>query len=495
MFPTSSGKISTNLPWLGILLLIILSISFLLPVLPNDFWWYLRLGQDIISNTSVPLIDTYSSTVFGQSVSYPMWLSAVLLFIFHQLGDLTLVVFARGLMISGFYLFLWLICVKKGAVGWLATLLTLVCALAGANNWAVRPQMFVYPLFGFILYLLSTTSGNKNHADMKSDSEFLQENEKTDEFTKKYYWLIPIALLWANLHGSVIILFLLAGPYFLFHERNKKFFFVLIVAFLATFINPRGPTLWLETGQLIQATGNQFSQEWKPPINSGWQMNLFFLWFLIFIPLVKFSSNKLKVYEWIWFLGFGWMALSGVRYVVWFLALLLIFSSWLLQGLMERKIVGFKFEILTFNIIFLVILLLLPLALLPGVRENWWKQSPESISRNTPTAAAAWLKQHPDLPDPVFNDYVFGSYLIFAVQDRPVWIDTRFYPFPEKLWEEYLSISNAETGWLQKLKENEIGTLFLDNSSQKNLILEINISGFYCEVYHDEITSIFSKCE
>lgn len=491
MFPSSSGKILKNLPWLGILLLIILSISFLLPVLPNDFWWYLRLGQDIITNTNIPLVDTYSSTVFGQAVSYPMWLSAVILFVLHQLGDLTLVVFSRGLMVSIFYSFLWLICVKKGIAGWLATLLTLLCALAGANNWAVRPQMFVYPLFGFTLYLLSTFSEKNTNPD----NGFSHVNKQPDEFSKKYYWLIPIALLWANFHGSVIVLFFLAVPFFLFHQRNKKFFFVLLLAFLATFINPRGPMLWLETIQLIQASGNQFSQEWKPPINSGWQMNLFFLWFLVFIPLVEFSSNKLKIHEWIWLLGFGWMALSGVRYVVWFLALLLIFTTWLIQGLLKEKLKEIKFKIIPFNIIFLVILSILPLSLLPGIRENWWDQSPEAVSSNTPIEAAAWLKQHPDLPGPIFNDYLSGSYLIHAVQESPVWIDTRFHIYTTQHWEEYLSISNAEPGWLENLKDNNIGTLFLDNSSQKNLIWELENSLYYCEIYQDEITSIFTICK
>ena len=137
------GIILYNLPWLGILILIILSLAFLLPVLPNDFWWYLRLGQDIVANTSVPSVDTYSSTIYGQPVSYPMWLSSVILYGLHQIGDLSLVVLARGLMIAIFYTSLWIICVKKGLSGWLATFLTLLCALIGANNWAVRPQLFV----------------------------------------------------------------------------------------------------------------------------------------------------------------------------------------------------------------------------------------------------------------------------------------------------------------------------------------------------------------
>jgi hypothetical protein len=174
---------------------------------------------------------------------------------------------------------------------------------------------------------------------------------------------------------------------------------------------------------------------------------------------------------------------------------LLIFSAWLIQGLIKRKIDLFKFEIVPINIFFLLVLVLLPLALLPGIRENWWQESPDVISKNTPIVATAWLKQQTELPGPIFNDYVYGSYLIYAMPERPVWIDTRFYPFPEELWEEYLSISNAEPGLREKLVQNQIGTLILDNFSQKNLVMELNNSSQYFEVYKDEFSSIFSLCQ
>jgi hypothetical protein len=297
------------------------------------------------------------------------------------------------------------------------------------------------------------------------------------------------------LHGSVIILFFLAVPFFLFHQRNKKFSFVLVLAFLATFINPRGPMLWLDTFQLMQATGNQFSQEWKPPINSGWQMNLFFIWFLAFIPMVAFSIKKLKPHEWIWLMGFGWMALSGIRYVIWFLALLLIFSSWLLQGILRKNLDIFKFQLILFNITILVLLTLLPLSLLPGIRENWWNQSPDVVSKDTPIEAAKWIKENPNLPEPLFNDYIYGSYLIFTLPELPVWIDTRFYPYPKEIWQNYLSISNAEIGWQEKLKEQNIGTIMLNKTSQEKLYSELKSSSNYCVNYEDDQSIIFSKCQ
>jgi hypothetical protein len=485
MVPILKKRIQSNLPWLGILALIILSIAFLLPVLPNDFWWYLRLGKDIILNGSVPMVDTYSSTAFGQPVSYPMWLSAVIMYGLYQLGDLSLIVLSRGLLVVSFYILLWIICVRQGLPGWLVTLLTLISALAGANNWAVRPQMFVFPLFGLTLLILDSTS---------SDAP-VNAPDQNKEYIKRYIWLIPIALIWANIHGSVILLFLLAVPYFLFFQRNRIFFFIVVLAFLATFINPRGPLLWVDTLQLIQASGNQFSQEWKAPINSGWQMNIFFLWFLLFIPIAAFSKNKLQIYQWVWFLGFGWMALTGVRYVIWFLAILLIFSTFLIKGILKNNSYSVMFQNIKLNILLVIFLLVLPMSLLPGLREKWWNDAPMVISQNTPVKAANWINENLDPDELIFNDYLFGSYMIFASPEYPVWIDSRFYPYSESIWENYLSISNAEPGWLDKLINYQIEHLILDNGSQKNLILALEDNNQYCEMFSDDVTTIFSTCK
>lgn len=484
MTAEEKSRFLINLPWLGILILIILAIAFLLPVLPNDFWWYLRLGKDIAVNHAVPTIETYSSTSFGTPVEYPMWLSAVLFHAIFQLGELTTIVLVRGLLIASFYVILWIIVVKKGIPGWLVTILTLVCALAGANNWAVRPQIFVYPLFGLSLLILEL-----------NNSETLEKTKKFDtSILRKFIWLIPIALFWVNLHGSVILLFLLIIPYFLFHQSNRTFLLIIILTFLATLINPRGINLWLDTFQILQATGNQFSQEWKPPTNTGWQMNIFFLWLLLFIPLVVFSRNKLKVHQWIWFLGFGWMALSGVRYVIWFLAILLIFTCYMFSDLLKFRTNSKFFPNLKLNIALLIILSLLPLSFLPGFRESWWKLSPPVLSNNTPVEASKWINQNIDSDEKIFNDYVFGSYFVYAIPDYPVWIDTRFHIYELSTWEDYLSISKGEPGWLEKLHSYQIEHLILSNDSQKNLLLSLEKNNYYCLVYEDEIASIFSPC-
>ena len=79
-----------------------------------------------------------------------------------------------------------------------------------------------------------------------------------------------------------------------------------------------------------------FSAEWLPPVNTGWQMNIFFLWLLGFPLLAVLSPRKLDRLEWTWFLGFGFLALWGERYVIWFVFILVVLTAGHAGGLGEK---------------------------------------------------------------------------------------------------------------------------------------------------------------
>ncbi len=474
--PTASPaphKPVADLPWLGLALLAILAIALLLPVLPNDFWWYLRLGEDILHQAQLPSIETYSLPAYGQSANNPAWLSALLFALIHRTTHLTGIVLLRGLTIGSLYALLWLACRQNGARPWLATLLTLLAALAGANNWAIRPQLFAYPLFGLTLWLLLS--------QQKSPSRHI-------------FWLVPLALLWANLHSSFLLLFLLGGLALISTPASARLslLLALLAAALAVCINPRGPILWLEAVRFPNLSANLFSREWAAPSNTGWQMNLFFGWLLLMAPLAAFSSRRASLSQWSWMVALGWLALSGTRYVIWSLLLMALLSARLLSAwLPQPETPPTPRRLRRLNLALLIIFITLPLSLLPGVRQNWWKDAPPVLSSNTPITATTWLKQHPELPGPLWNDYVFGSYLIYALPERPVWIDTRFHLYSPEHWQDYLSISNAEAGWQAKLQDSQAKILLLDPHTQPLLDQVLSTSAEWCSAYRDEDAVVY----
>ncbi|HEX6034039.1 MAG TPA: hypothetical protein VFY83_06370, partial [Anaerolineales bacterium] len=347
MNPASQSSRSYDFLWLSLALLVLLPIAFLLSITPHDYWFYVRLGRDILEAGYIPRVDSFSYTFPGRPIFYQPWLSAVIFWLAHSTGGATLTFLVRGICIALAYGLLWALMRAAGTGTKLATFLTILLGLSSSMNWSMRPQMFAYPLFAVMLWVLWHWQQGR----------------------AKGMWLLPIAtLLWANLHGSFVLAFFLVGSALLVGAGDKKQLTSWLgISLLATFINPRGIFVWQFVSDMLTSPSDQlFATEWRPPVNTGWQMNIFFAWLLLFIPLAAMSPRRLSVLEWIWFLGFGWLALSGLRYVIWFMFMMALLSGPLLGELVKP----FTREIPMnsnprLNFVIGGLLLLIPLLLLP----------------------------------------------------------------------------------------------------------------------------------
>jgi hypothetical protein len=479
-YPTmnSASSRSYDLLWLSLALLFILPIAFYLSITPHDYWFYVRIGKDILQTGAVPTVDTLSYTYAGTPIVEQPWLSSVIFWLAYLLGGATLTFLLRGICIAIAYALIWTLMHETGAGTKLATLLTILLGFSSSTNWSMRPQMFAYPLFAITLWLLWRWQNGR----------------------PKFMWILSLAvLLWANLHGSFILAFVLMGSALVFGAGDRKQLAVWFsLSLLATLINPRGIFVWQFVLDTLNSQSVQlYAAEWQPPVNVGWQMNIFFDWLLLFIPLAAISPRHLSLLEWIWFLGFGWLALSGLRNVIWFMFIMAVLSGALLGELLR----SFKREAVignsnsTFNYLLSGLIFLLPLMMLPGIRESWWNDSPPPYHEaTTPMKATEWLEAHPDLPGPLFAEYTFSSYLTFALPSRPVWIDNRFHVYPLEHWENYQTISSAKPQWEDLLDKDKVNLLMLSQTSQPSLIQAVEESNEWCEQYRDKTAVIFSRC-
>ena len=89
-------------------LLPLLVLACLVALTPHDYWWYLRLGQDILRAGSVPLVDHYSFTHAGDPIIYKSWLSSVVFWMVYSWGGISLTFLLRALVIAATFGLLWL---------------------------------------------------------------------------------------------------------------------------------------------------------------------------------------------------------------------------------------------------------------------------------------------------------------------------------------------------------------------------------------------------
>ncbi len=452
-----------------------MALAFLMPIQPNDYGWYVRLGNEIVHSGRLPTIEFMSYTQSGQPAVYQYWLSGVIFWAVREAGGETGTGLLRGLLLAFFYVVLWYLCRANEAGRVISSLFTLLAVLIGGSNWAMRPQLFAYPLFVWVLWML--------WAWQKGNSRLL--------------WGLPLAAaLWVNLHGSFILLYFLGAAALLAGRGDRKaLLFWLGLGLAASMINPRGHLVWPDMLSLVQNPSSQlFSVEWRPPANSGWQMNLFFGWLLVFPLFVGFSKTRLNWLQWLLFLGFGWLALIGVRYVIWFSAILSFLTAGLFQSIIQpKRWIRFRFEMTKVNLIFALLFILLPLPLLPGLRQRWWQQAPPSFSDNTPLGAVSWLKSNPEVSGPLWADLVYSSYLVDALPERPVWVYTRFEQFPPEQWQRYLLIANAEPGWQEALAGDQVNLLMLSKSDQPKLIQGVIKTTEWQLIYEDDISMLFTR--
>src|SRR5215212_4332930 len=169
----SSASRSYDLLWLSLALLCILPIAFYLSITPHDYWFYVRIGKDILQTGAVPKVDTVTYTYAGTPIIEQPWLSSIIFWLAYLLGGATLTFLLRGICIAIAYALIWTLMREAGTGTKLTTLLTVFLGLSSSTNWSMRPQMFVYPLFAITLWLLWRWHNRRS----------------------KFTWLLPIIVL------------------------------------------------------------------------------------------------------------------------------------------------------------------------------------------------------------------------------------------------------------------------------------------------------------
>jgi hypothetical protein len=199
--------------------------AFLMPA-QNDTWWQLKAGERIWTTRHVLLSDTFSFTASGAFWPNHEWLSQVIFYELYALGGLPLLTMVCASAVVGAWAIAWRLAPVSPRVKFL-----LVAWVLGAATtaWTVRPQAFSLLLVAVTVWLL---------------------------VRRRYIWLLPLFVVWANLHGAVLtgLVLVAAATAAAFGEslasRSVRPLPALVITSvlcaLATLATPLGYHLWLE---------------------------------------------------------------------------------------------------------------------------------------------------------------------------------------------------------------------------------------------------------
>jgi hypothetical protein len=473
--PTREGKSNSGLLLFCFVIMLLGVVAVLIPLFPNDFWPYLRIGQEIVRTRSIPSFEFMTFTQYGHPVVYLYWLPSLVFLGIFRLGGVNLISLFSLICILTFYSLLW-ICLRQIKINPLIAGITiLITAIVGINFWSFRPQILVYPIFGMVLLAII---------------RWLQKD-------CCLIWTIPfLTLFWVNLHGSFIVVFLILISAILFGTGDrKKLVIVTVLSLLSTFINPYGVKLWGDMFSMVNnASIQQFSTEWKAPQNIGWQANIFFGTILAIPVLSVIAKQKINILFWVWFVGFGWMAFTSERYGAWFLGIETLLLAQLLQPIANRYLRQTPRLLNKYmNLAIGILLLTFPIALLPGVRSLWWQKAPSIYDERTPTKAVDWLQKNPQLQGELWSDFSYSTYMTYALPERKLFMTNRFEDFPPQQFVDNLHISKADYDWQQVVDKYGINLIMASEKMEPELIHAVSSSKNWKEVYRDGQTVIFEQ--
>jgi hypothetical protein len=247
-----------------------------------DLWGYLAFGRLFWEKGSFPYQDVFSYTPTKSPWVYHEWLTGIIFFPIYKIfgaSGLQMLKCLLGMTTVGF---VYATAVRRKARPIFA-LLALILAgnLIKGGYSPVRAQIFTFFFFMLSLYLLDSAKANKHW--------------------KYLWWLVPIELVWCNLHGGFIVGLGMIGLYTLgeaFSGRKYRLYAaILLVATLVTFINPYGYEYWRYMAQAVLMPRPEIG-EWQnvfsavlPGEYRGYGI-LYVIVFLLSVPLILWYPKR-----------------------------------------------------------------------------------------------------------------------------------------------------------------------------------------------------------
>ena len=302
----------------GIVLLTVFGPSLVV----GDTWLTLMAGREVVENG---LPETETLTVLGQGATWTdqQWLAQVVFYGAHELAgmravvvlDVLLVVLALGLTAAA---------ARSGGASSRSTFVVgLLAVLAGPWGWTIRAQTAALPLFAGVLWLLVDAARRG--------------------VRRRTLLVLPALVLWANLHGSVVLgafLTMLLGGYALVRARRLAWLpaALVLLAPLCVLATPYGWDIvaYYEL-MLVDAPFAEILREWQWSSPSA-STFLFYVLATVAVVLVAVPRcrRRLNVFELI-VLGVTLLgAVQAVRGVIWFALAAAAILPIALDGLFTR---------------------------------------------------------------------------------------------------------------------------------------------------------------
>ena len=481
---------------------IILGLLLIHPSGEADTWMHIKTGEIIVKDMRMTRVDEYSYTRAGEKWLNHQWLSQVIFYFVYKLSGMNGLVIFSGALIFLAFIFLFINSYRKNS--WLlAVFLMLLVMFFSQGAFLARPLAFSLLLFSVFLFILHRY-------------KYLWDAKKENLL----YALIPLQILWVNLHGSSIMgVFLIwafiigefidnkrhgfNSRYVIKGERYKKLLFVGILLTISTGLTP----YWYNTifFPIAEFKEMSFINEWLPSIHKDILLNLgtmaYYRFFLLISALVFiFRGRAVSFSDIIIFGSLLYLSLSGKRHLpLYGFAVMPCVVEYLKD--MEFKAISAQLKKIILNSVSIVLIFYLVLLGKDIVTGKYYVNQNINYqfglgNVNYPKEAMDFLKKS-GLEGNMFNDYASGCFLIGELYpSRKVFIDGRNTIYGAKfITENYVDCLKSPLLFENLVNRYNINYVFLDYGLSNTAVL----IPYLCRtknwelIYFDDKAGIFAK--
>ena len=533
---------------MAIICICLFSIAIVPKGLQNDTFYTIKLGELILENG----IDMQEHFAWheGLPYTYPHWLYDVIMYLIYWVGGY------NGLYIStmvftailGIVMYLTSAKLTKNTV--IPFFTTILLLYIGRDFCTARAQLITFILFVLTIYyiekfietrkiryavgllIIPTLIANIHAAVfpfyfvlylpyvgeffislilkqgdiltklfLKSDELEIKKLEKKESLNEKQ--IKKLEILKVRVDKNLIRLEenknIKKEPYKIIVEDNKNIMWLMIVMVIAAFtglLTPIGDTPYTYLVHTMQGTTTGNISEHLPIVLYNAKYEFGFI--IIAVCLISFTRLKFKLRDLFLLGGLIFLTIMSRRQasMLYFVGILIINKA--IAEIIEmydkdgiKEILKYFTSIIGKIIIYSVFAIFMVL----GIKEA--KEVDIVSEKSYPIEATKFIKENLNVEEiKLFNEYNFGSYLLF--EDVPVFIDSRadvydpkFNGWEDDIFRDFINLSGASNDYEEKFEHYGITHLLIYKNSTLDKVLRLDEN--YNELYKDDNFIIYER--
>jgi len=365
----------------------------------NDTWWHLRSGQQMWQTGWFLLTEPFSHTANGAELHNHWWISQLAFYGVYSLGGPFLLSLFAGACALAAVLGSWSL--MRGPWELRVALLAWLIVVT-VPEWSVRPQVVSLALLVLAIHLIV-----RNRAE----------------------WLPAMCVVWANTHGMVVFGIALGGALLadaLLWSRTewRRAAAIAAACAAAPLISPLGLSYWPQVLETVSVSRELQIQEYRMPFTTAdFPFWLGLAAFIVVLMRCKRAPRELPRADRV--LALAGLVLAGAavmasRNIAFFAVVAAPALSRLWPATVRRA--ARPAGVAAWGLATAAMIAAAAVVLLQW-RGNVARLGWEPMTRETVRAVAY-------CPDPIFNHLEDGGFLMWALPDRRIFVDSRMEAYP-----------------------------------------------------------------